>query len=97
MGRTNAYGSKNPDYCSYCFQNGAFTSPEIKTAADIQEFCIGKYKEYLFHLLLWRSAKFTRVCSGKLSHSSTTQTDGQYPLTPPNYMKYTQPRGGLLG
>lgn len=44
-GGTNADGSRNPDSCSYCFRNGAFTSPEIKTAAAMQRFCIGKLKE----------------------------------------------------
>ena len=34
-----------PDDCSYCFVNGAFTTPESKTAADMQRFCIGKLKE----------------------------------------------------
>ena len=45
QGGNNADGSKNPDYCCYCFQNGMFTSPEICTAADMQKFCIGKIKE----------------------------------------------------
>ncbi len=44
-GGTNGDGSRSPDYCSFCFGNGAFTSPEIKTAADMQRFCIGKLKE----------------------------------------------------
>ena len=44
-GGTNSDGSKSDNYCSYCYQNGAFTSPEIKTAADMQKFCIGKMKE----------------------------------------------------
>ena len=44
-GGTNADGSKSPDYCSYCFQNGTFTSPEIQTATEMQKFCIGKLKE----------------------------------------------------
>lgn len=44
-GGTNADGTKNAEYCSYCYQNGAFTSPEIGTAADMQKFCIGKLKE----------------------------------------------------
>lgn len=44
-GGTNADGSKSQDYCGYCYQAGAFTSPEIKTAADMQRFCIGKLKE----------------------------------------------------
>ncbi len=26
---TNADGTPNPEYCHYCFQNGAFTQPEI--------------------------------------------------------------------
>jgi hypothetical protein len=44
-GGTNADRSRSPDYCSYCYRSGAFTSPEIKTAADMQRFCIGKLKE----------------------------------------------------
>lgn len=26
---TNADGSKNEEYCSYCYQKGAFTDPDI--------------------------------------------------------------------
>ena len=26
---TNADGSKNEDYCQFCFQNGTFTAPDI--------------------------------------------------------------------
>jgi len=44
-GGTNADGSRNAEYCSYCYQSGAFTSPEIRTAADMQRFCLGKLKE----------------------------------------------------
>ena len=44
-GGTNGDGSRSTEYCSYCYQDGAFTSPEIKTAADMQEFCVGKLKE----------------------------------------------------
>lgn len=44
-GGTHADGSKSADYCSYCYQNGTFTSPEIRTAADMQKFCIAKLKE----------------------------------------------------
>lgn len=44
-GGTNADGSKNMEYCSFCYQNGSFTSPEIKTAQEMQTFCIGKLKE----------------------------------------------------
>lgn len=44
-GGTNADGSRSVDYCSYCYRDGAFTSPEIRTAADMQKFCIVKMKE----------------------------------------------------
>lgn len=44
-GGTNADGVRNSDYCSYCFRNGEFTSPEIRTATEMQTFCIGKLKE----------------------------------------------------
>ena len=44
-GGTNADGSKSVDYCSFCFENGVFTSPEIKSAGDMQKFCMGKFKE----------------------------------------------------
>lgn len=44
-GGTNADGSKNLDYCSYCYVNGLFTSPEIDTPQKMQEFCINKMKE----------------------------------------------------
>jgi hypothetical protein len=42
---TNSDGSKNTEYCSYCYKNGAFTSPEIDTPQAMQTFCIGKMKE----------------------------------------------------
>jgi hypothetical protein len=44
-GGTNADGTRSTDYCSHCYEGGAFTSPEIRTAADMQKFCIGKLKE----------------------------------------------------
>jgi Putative zinc ribbon domain len=44
-GGTNADGSKSPEYCRYCYVNGAFTSPEIDTPQAMQRFCIGKLKE----------------------------------------------------
>jgi len=43
-GGTNVDGSKSAEYCSYCFQDGAFCSPEITTAQEMQTFCIGKLK-----------------------------------------------------
>ncbi len=44
-GGTNADGSKNTEYCSYCYQDGAFSSPEIDTPHKMQSFCIGKMQE----------------------------------------------------
>lgn len=39
-GGTNKDGSKNEKYCSYCYKDGKFTAPHIKTAKEMQEFCI---------------------------------------------------------
>jgi hypothetical protein len=33
-------GSKNPEYCSFCFQNGAFTNPD-QTVAEMVQSSIG--------------------------------------------------------
>ena len=44
-GGTNSDGSKSAEYCSYCYKDGAFLSPEINTAQKMQAFCIGKMKE----------------------------------------------------
>jgi len=44
-GGTNSDSSKNTEYCSYCYQNGSFTAPEITTAQQMQQFCIEKLKE----------------------------------------------------
>ncbi len=46
-GGTNADGSKNDTYCSFCYQDGAFTQPDI-TAPEMQQFCIVKMKEMGF-------------------------------------------------
>lgn len=46
-GGTNADGAKSTMYCSYCYQNGAFTAPDI-TAAEMQVFCKSKLKEMGF-------------------------------------------------
>lgn len=40
---TNADGSKNEDYCSYCYQNGEFTS-DI-TMEEMIDFCVPKMVE----------------------------------------------------
>jgi len=44
-GGTEKDGTKSPKFCSYCYQNGEFTSPEIDTAEKMQKFCIEKMKE----------------------------------------------------
>lgn len=44
-GGKNPDGSKNTEYCSYCYQDGTFLSPEITTAQEMQKFCIEKMKE----------------------------------------------------
>ncbi len=38
-GGTEADGTTTTEYCSYCYQGGAFTSPEITTAKEMQVFC----------------------------------------------------------
>lgn len=45
QGGTNSDGSKSIEYCSYCYKNGEFLSPEIDTAQKMQAFCIEKMKE----------------------------------------------------
>ncbi len=44
-GGTNADGSKSTEYCSLCYENGAFLSPEITTAQEMQTFCIAEMKK----------------------------------------------------
>jgi len=44
-GGTEKDGLKNNKYCSYCYQKGEFTSPEINTPQKMQSFCIEKMKE----------------------------------------------------
>lgn len=43
-GGTNQDGSKNSQYCSFCYHNGAFTQPDF-TVEQMQQFCIEKMKE----------------------------------------------------
>mgnify|MGYP000642761481 CR=1 FL=1 len=38
-GGTNADGTRNANYCSYCYQDGAFTQPDFDVA-QMQAFCI---------------------------------------------------------
>jgi len=42
-GGTNVDGSKNENYCNYCYQNGEFTFNG--TVAEFQEFCRQKMIE----------------------------------------------------
>lgn len=46
-GGTNADGSKNTMYCSYCYENGKFIQPDM-TAPKMQEFVKDKMKEMGF-------------------------------------------------
>jgi hypothetical protein len=43
-GGTNADGTKNRKFCSYCFQNGEFVGGET-TVEEFQEFCRKKMIE----------------------------------------------------
>ncbi|GAA4457402.1 zinc ribbon domain-containing protein [Rurimicrobium arvi] len=38
-GGSNADGSRNEDYCSYCYQNGSFVQPGW-IAADMQRYVV---------------------------------------------------------
>ena len=49
-GKTENYGteqdgSKSPKYCSLCYEDGKFLSPEIDTAKKMQDFCVKVMKE----------------------------------------------------
>jgi hypothetical protein len=44
-GGTDSDGSRSTEYCSYCYEGGAFSSPEINTPQEMQKFCIAKMKE----------------------------------------------------
>lgn len=43
-GGTNSDGTKSHKYCSYCYDKGAFTRPDM-TAAQMQQHVKGKLKE----------------------------------------------------
>lgn len=43
-GGTNADGSKSLTYCSYCYEMGQFTQPNI-TASEMREFVVNKMVE----------------------------------------------------
>lgn len=44
-GGTEKDGSKNQKYCSLCYKNGNFLSPEIDTPEKMQTFCIETMKK----------------------------------------------------
>ena len=44
-GGTEKNGTKSKDYCSYCYSDGNFNTPEIDSAKKMQKFCIKKMKE----------------------------------------------------
>lgn len=46
-GGTEANGSKSTIYCSRCYQDGKFTTPNM-TAGEMQELVKGKLKEMHF-------------------------------------------------
>ena len=46
-GGTNADNSKSTIYCSYCYQDGDFTQPDI-TVDEMKKFCKQKMKEMGF-------------------------------------------------
>ena len=46
-GGTDASGAKSAKYCSYCYQNGKFTAPNM-TAGEMQAFVKNKMKEMGF-------------------------------------------------
>jgi len=43
-GGTNADGSKNAKYCSYCYKNGQFVGGDV-SVTEFQEFCRKKMIE----------------------------------------------------
>lgn len=46
-GGTNADGSKSTMYCSYCYEHGKFTQPNM-TVDEMRTFVKGKLKEFGF-------------------------------------------------
>ena len=44
-GGTEKDGSKSEKYCSYCYKNGEFISPEVDTPQKMQKLCIKMMKK----------------------------------------------------
>src|SRR2546429_1589328 len=57
-GGTEQGGRKSTDYCSHCYQNGAFTEPNL-TVQQMQEKVKGKQK--LMHIPAFLPAYFPRA------------------------------------
>jgi Putative zinc ribbon domain len=52
-GGANADGSRTTEYCSHCYQKGAFTQPDI-TAEEMQTLVEGKLRSMHFPAFLAR-------------------------------------------
>lgn len=52
-GGTEADGSKSGMYCSFCYEGGAFTQPDM-TAEEMQQFVFNKLREMKFPKLMAR-------------------------------------------
>lgn len=61
-GGTNTDGSKSSMYCSYCYQNGKFTQPDI-SATEMREFVVNKMVEMKYSRFM---AKFMTMGLGNL-------------------------------
>lgn len=49
---TEKNGKENTDYCKFCYEKGAFTNPDIKTATDMQVFCKDILKDQGYNKLM---------------------------------------------
>ncbi|MSR32972.1 MAG: hypothetical protein EXR99_15875 [Gemmataceae bacterium] len=64
-GGTEADGAKNPEYCSYCFANGAFIQPDIsckEMIAQVKAIMWQKFKipAFLSWFFVWKIPKLKR-------------------------------------
>lgn len=70
---TETDGSKNKEYCKYCYQNGAFVNPDL-TIDEMRGIVISKMEEYkipediiektvqhLPHLNRWKTKTFSQT------------------------------------
>ncbi len=62
QGGTESDGSKSVMYCSYCYQEGAFTQPDW-TVGEMQDFCKSKLREMGFpgFLASWMTKSLPRL------------------------------------